>query len=72
MNLFIFSYVNDAIVSLNMSDTVTQEHAPKIMRDLITTFQQFIAQNPTNAMNSSIKMIMLAASSIMQSKNASF
>ena len=55
-----------------MSDTVTQEHAPKIMRELITTFQHFIAQNPTNAMNSSIKMIMLAASSIMQSKNAAF
>lgn len=64
-----FRYVHEAILSLNMQDSVTREHAPKIMRDLYQHFQAFIMANPQNPLNSSIRMIMLAAQTIIQSKS---
>jgi hypothetical protein len=56
--------LNDAIINLNMNDQVTRDYAPKILRDLCSTFQSYIAGNPGNQLNSSMKMIMLAAQSI--------
>ena len=64
INLHIFSYLNEALINLNMSDPITREHAPKILRELYNTFQTFIATHPANQLNSSMKMIMLAAQSI--------
>lgn len=47
-----------------MHDTITREHAPKILKELYNTFNTFIATHPSNQLNSSMKMIMLAAQSI--------
>jgi enhancer of mRNA-decapping protein 4 len=47
-----------------MNDPITKEHAPKILRELYNTFQNYISTHPNNQLNSSMKMIMLAAQSI--------
>lgn len=47
-----------------MNDPITREHAPKILRELCNTFQNFIATHPANQLNSSMKMIMYYVQSI--------
>ncbi|XP_058126556.1 enhancer of mRNA-decapping protein 4 homolog isoform X1 [Anopheles ziemanni] len=54
-------YLDDAIVSLNLDDPVTQEHSPKVMQELIANCQTFITANPLNPLCGKLKMLMFAA-----------
>lgn len=61
MLLFVsFRYLSDSIVSLNFRDPITKEHAPKVMKELNQNCQNFLTANPTNALITNIKMLMIA------------
>ncbi|KAJ6649871.1 Enhancer of mRNA-decapping protein 4 like [Pseudolycoriella hygida] len=53
-------YLSDAIVSLDMHDATTREHAPQITRELYQHCQNFIASNPQSPLIGGIKMLMMA------------
>ncbi|XP_019559738.3 enhancer of mRNA-decapping protein 4 homolog isoform X1 [Aedes albopictus] len=53
-------YLSDSIVSLNFSDPITKEHAPKVMRELTQNCQTFLSSNPGHPLATSIKMLMIA------------
>lgn len=53
-------YLSDSIVSLNFSDPITKEHAPKVMRELTQNCQTYLSSNPGHPLATSIKMLMIA------------
>lgn len=53
-------YLSDAIVSLNFSDPITKEHAPKVLRELTQNCQSYLSANPSSPLGTSIKMLMIA------------
>lgn len=53
-------YLSDAIVSLDMNDATTREHAPKITRELYQHCQNFIATNQHSPLVGGVKMLMMA------------
>lgn len=53
-------YLADSIISLNMSDSTTKEHAPKVLRDLYHHSQKFAASNPSSPHMSGVRMLMMA------------
>jgi len=53
-------YLSDAIVSLDMHDATTKEHAPKITREMYQHCQNFISTNPHSSLVGSVKMLMMA------------
>ncbi len=60
-------YLSDAIVSLDINDATTREHAPKITRELYQHCQNFIATNPNSPLVGGVKVLMMAVQGI---KNA--
>lgn len=50
-------YLSEAITSLNMSDTVIREHAPKILKQLSRSLQKYTEDHPNGQFNSRIKML---------------
>lgn len=57
-------YLSDAIVSLDVHDATTKEHAPKITRELYQHCQNFIATNPHSPLVGGVKMLMMAVQGI--------
>lgn len=53
-------YLSDAIVSLDVNDATTREHAPKITRELYQHCQSFIATNANSPLVGGVKMLMMA------------
>uniref|UniRef100_A0AAG5DC22 Enhancer of mRNA-decapping protein 4 WD40 repeat region domain-containing protein n=1 Tax=Anopheles atroparvus TaxID=41427 RepID=A0AAG5DC22_ANOAO len=53
-------YLSDAIVNLDFHDPVTKEHSPKVMLELLTNCQAFMAANPTSSLCTSLKMVIIA------------
>lgn len=51
-------------MALNMSDPITKEHAPKILRELLNTFQSYLAAHPGSPYSTNMKMMMFAAQSM--------
>lgn len=60
-----FSYLNDAVLALNMNDPITKEHAPKILRELLNTVQSYVQSHPNSPYNSNMRMMMMAAQSMI-------
>lgn len=58
--------MNEAVTSLNMADSISKEHAPKILRELNNTFQAYLNANPNNPFTSNMKILMIAAQSMMR------
>lgn len=57
-------YLSDAIVSLDIHDATTREHAPKITRELYQHCQNFISANPHSPLVGGVKMLMMAVQGI--------
>lgn len=57
-------YLSDAIVSLDINDETTKEHAPKITLELYQNCQNFISSNPNNYLVGSVKMLMMAVAGL--------
>lgn len=57
--------MNDAVLALDMSDPIIKEHAPKILRELLNTFQSYLAAHPNSPYNTNMKMMMYAAQSMI-------
>ncbi|XP_041776245.1 enhancer of mRNA-decapping protein 4 homolog isoform X3 [Anopheles merus] len=54
-------YLSDAIVNLDFQDPITKEHSPKVIMELISNCQKFMAANPQNPLCTSLKMLVIAA-----------
>jgi hypothetical protein len=65
LNLSPSSYLSSAVISLNMNDHITKEHAPKILRELFKLLQSFLEANPHNSYTPQMRMVMFAAQSMM-------
>lgn len=52
-------YLSEAITSLNMSDTVIREHAPKILKQLSTNLHKYTEDHPNGQFGSRIKMLVM-------------
>lgn len=48
-----------------MTDHITKEHAPKILRELFNTLQTFLETHPHNPYTPQMRMVMFAAQSMM-------
>lgn len=53
-------YLSDAILNLNMTDSITKEHAPKVMKELQLNCQNYILANANNPLTSNVRMLMMA------------
>lgn len=53
-------YLSDSIINLNMRDSTTKEHAPKVLRELLHHCQKFAAANPNSPHMSGVRMLMMA------------
>jgi enhancer of mRNA-decapping protein 4 len=53
-------YLSDAILSLQLTDPITKEHSPKVLRELNLNCQNFITGHPTHPLYMSVKMLMVA------------
>lgn len=53
-------YLADAILNLNLLDSTTKEHAPKVMRELMQHCQNYTIANPNSAHCSGLRMVMMA------------
>lgn len=53
-------YLSDAIVNLNLRDSITKEHAPKVLKELLLNCQNYIASNQHGALSSNVRMLMMA------------
>ncbi|XP_068150298.1 enhancer of mRNA-decapping protein 4 homolog [Drosophila tropicalis] len=54
------SYLNEAILAINMSDPITREHAPKVLSELYRSCQHFIKNSPKNTQCSNVRLLMKA------------
>ena len=53
-------YLTEAILSLDLRDSTTKEHAPKVLRELLQNCQNYILANPKSSISSSVRMVMMA------------
>lgn len=63
-----FSYLNDAVLALNMSDPLTKEHAPKILSELLNTFKAYMDANAGSPYSTNMRMMMYAAQTMISMK----
>lgn len=59
MSLCHCRYLSEAITSLNMSDTVIREHAPKILKQLKVNLHKYTEDNPKGQFGSRIRMLLM-------------
>lgn len=52
-------YLSDAIFNLNMRDPITKEHAPKVLKELLSNCQNYLTTNPDGPLNTGVKMIIM-------------
>ncbi|XP_055378582.1 enhancer of mRNA-decapping protein 4 homolog [Condylostylus longicornis] len=53
-------YLAEAILNLNLSDPITKEHAPKVMKELYRNCQNYLSTNSKSPLCSNVRMIMMA------------
>lgn len=53
-------YLSDAIINLNLRDSITKEHSPKVLKELLMNCQNYILANPAGSLSSSVRMLMMA------------
>lgn len=53
-------------MSLNKSDPIIREHAPKILHELYSTLATFRQMNPNNSLIANVKIVMFLAQSVLQ------
>lgn len=60
-------YLSEAILSLDFRDSITKDHAPKILKEVCEKCQQFLSNQPSSHLASSVKMLLMAAKGVGQS-----
>lgn len=53
-------YLSDAIVNLDLKESITKQYAPAMMRELMQNCQAFLSANPGNSLGTSVRMLMIA------------
>lgn len=53
-------YLSDAIINLNMRDSITKEHAPKVLKELLLNCQNYVSANPHSSLSSGVRMLIMA------------
>lgn len=53
-------YLSDAIINLNLRDSITKEHSPKVLKELQMNCQNYVMANPAGSLSSSVRMLMMA------------
>lgn len=62
MTIF-FSYLAEALLALNVQDSIIREHAPKVLQELIRNCQIFLVNYPKSLQYSNVRMLMRAVES---------
>lgn len=57
--VFLYRYLSEAITSLNTSDSVIKEHAPKILKQLSKNLHKYMNDHPNCQFGSRIKMLQM-------------
>ncbi|XP_059609368.1 enhancer of mRNA-decapping protein 4 homolog [Phlebotomus argentipes] len=53
-------YLSEAVMNLNIKDSITKEHAPSVMKELYQKCQSFIAANPQSHICGGLRMLLMA------------
>lgn len=56
------SYLNEALLAINMSDPITREHAPKVLSELYRNCQLFIKNCPKSPQCSNVRLLIAMCS----------
>ncbi|XP_011207932.2 enhancer of mRNA-decapping protein 4 homolog isoform X3 [Bactrocera dorsalis] len=59
------NYLADALLAINPMDSITREHAPKVLQELFRNCQIFLVNNPKNQQCSNVRMLMKAVQTYM-------
>ncbi|ALC38616.1 Ge-1 [Drosophila busckii] len=61
------SYLNEAMLAINVSDPITREHAPKVLAELHRSCLQFIKNYPKSPQCSNVRLMIAMCSTISHS-----
>lgn len=53
------------MVALDMSDPITNEHAPKILRELNNSFDAYLANQPSGPYVTSMRVLLMVIQSLL-------
>lgn len=59
------NYLADALLAINPMDSITREHAPKVLQELFRNCQIFLVNSPKNQQCSNVRMLMKAVQTYM-------
>ena len=62
------AYLHEALVNLDPDNPMTKMHMKTVLRQLETSLQRYIQENPNSKMTRNLKILSMAASSHLQSK----
>jgi len=62
------AYLHEALVNLDPENSLTKLHMKTVLRQLETSLQRYIQENPNSKMTRNLKILSMAASSHLQSK----
>lgn len=62
------AYLHEALVNLDPEDSMTKIHMKTVLRQLETSLQKYIQENPNSKMTRNLKILSMAASSHLPSK----
>uniref|UniRef100_A0A1B6MJB4 Uncharacterized protein n=1 Tax=Graphocephala atropunctata TaxID=36148 RepID=A0A1B6MJB4_9HEMI len=58
-------YLEEALMNLDVNNSVTQEHLPTVLNTLQRQLQGFIATNPNNRITRSMKILLMASQALL-------
>lgn len=58
-------YLANAIYNLNDRDSITKEHSPKVMRELLINCEAYISAHPNTVLGSELGILMMAAEGLL-------
>ena len=63
---FLFRYLEEAVMNLDLQDTVVQEHIKGVLYGLIQKLKLYIQAHPNDKMTKSLKMLLMASESLLK------
>ncbi|XP_054281595.1 enhancer of mRNA-decapping protein 4 [Macrosteles quadrilineatus] len=60
-------YLEEALMNLDINNSVTREHLPAVLSNLQRQLQLYISSNPNNRITRSLKLLMMASQSLLSS-----